>query len=148
MNSFYKGCILLINISSSCYTTINKIDSDIDKEIKEATRLEQQNKSTKLKPFDNTLMDDLSMYDKMPYTSNYDLCNSNTVGLESGNLLKSYRVNEKEPYIIEQDEGRFHIKIASLNHQPEIVESDNSLVGSESLTQDQLESLLEDSTDM
>lgn len=148
MNSFYKGCILLININSSCYTTINKIDSDIDKEIKEATRLEQQNKSTKLKPFDNTLMDDLSMYDKMPYTSNYDLCNSNTVGLESGNLLKSYRVNEKEPYIIEQDEGRFHIKIASLNHQPEIVESDNSLVGSESLTQDQLESLLEDSTDM
>lgn len=148
MNSFYKGCILLINISSSCYTTINKIDSDIDKEIKEATRLEQQNKSTKLKPFDNTLMDDLSMYDKMPYTSNYDLCNSNTVGLESGNLLKSYRVNEKEPYIIEQDEGRFHIKIASLNHQPEIVESDNSLVGSESLTQDQLETLLEDSTEM
>ena len=110
--------------------------------------MEQKNKSTKLKPFDNTLMDDLSMYDKMPYTSNYDLCNSNTVGLESGNLLKSYRVNEKEPYIIEQDERRFHKKITSVSHQPEFVEPDNILASSESLTQDQLESLLEDSTDM
>lgn len=148
MNSLNKGCILLINISGSYETIIYKIDRDINKEIKEATRLEQQNKPTKLKPFDNTLMDDLCMYDKMPYSSNYDLCNSNTVGLESGNLLKSYRVKEKEPYIIEQDEKRFHIKTAPVKHQPELEEYDSSLVDSESLTPDQLESLLEDSSDM
>ncbi len=84
------------------------------------------------------------MYDKMPYSSNYDLCNSNTVGLESGNLLKSYRVNEKEPYIIEQDEKRFHINTAPVKHQPKLEES----VNPESLTPDQLESLLEDSKAM
>ena len=88
------------------------------------------------------------MYDKMPYSSNYDLCNSNTVGLESGNLLKSYRVKEKEPYIIEQDEKRFHIKTTPVKHQPKLEEADNHLVDSESLTPDQLESLLEDSPDM
>lgn len=87
------------------------------------------------------------MYDKMPYSSNYDLCNSNTVGLESGNLLKSYRVNEKEPYIIEQDEKRFHIKTAPVKLQPELEDSDNTVVDSESLTPDQLESLLEDPAD-
>lgn len=88
------------------------------------------------------------MYDKMPYSSNYDLCNSNTVGLESGNLLKSYRVKEKEPYIIEQDEKRFHISTAPIKQQPKIEESDNIVIDPESLTSDQLESLLEDSSDM
>ncbi|MBS5932382.1 MAG: hypothetical protein KIC94_05855 [Clostridiales bacterium] len=110
--------------------------------------MEQQNKATKLKPFDNTLMDDLCMYDKMPYSSNYDLCNSNTVCLESGNLLKSYRVNEKEPYIVKQDEKRFFINITSVNPKPEPSESDNLIVDSEGLTPDQLESLLEDSSDI
>lgn len=110
--------------------------------------MEQQNKSTQLKPFDNTLMDDLCMYDRMPYSSNYDLCNSNTVGLESGNLLKSYRVKEKGPYIIEQDEKRFHINTAPIKHQPKLEESDNLVIDPESLTSDQLESLLEDSSDI
>lgn len=88
------------------------------------------------------------MYDKMPYSSNYDLCNSNTVGLESGNLLKSYRVNEKEPYIIELDEKRFHINTVPVKLQPMLEETDDLIVDPESLTPDQLESLLEDSSNM
>lgn len=104
----------------------------------------EQHKNTKLKPFDNTLMDDLSMYDKMPYSSNYDLCNSNTVCKESGNLLKSYRVNEKEPYIIKQDEKRFQPKKVNTDALPDIEEPIHSLDDSESLTAEQLESLLED----
>lgn len=88
------------------------------------------------------------MYDRMPYSSNYDLCNSNTVGLESGNLLKSYRVKEKGPYIIEQDEKRFHINTTPIKHQPKLEESDNIVIDPESLTSDQLESLLEDSSDI
>jgi hypothetical protein len=107
--------------------------------------LEQQNIAAKLKPFDNTLLDDLSMYDKMPYSSNYDLCNSNTVRLESGNLLKSYRVSEKEPYIIKQDEKRFHVYQAPTKDATEEQESEAHLDDSESLTAEQLESLLADS---
>lgn len=130
MNSIYKGCIL-VNI------IIWRI------RYKEATRVEQH-KNTKLKPFDNTLMDDLSMYDKMPYSSNYDLCNSNTVCKESGNLLKFYRVNEKEPYIIKQDEKRFQPRKVNTDALPDIEEPIDSLDDSESLTAEQLESLLED----
>ncbi len=89
-------------------------------------------------------MDDLSMYDKMPYKSNYDLCNSNTVCLESGNLLKSYRVSEKEPYIIKQDEKRFQILRETVQPMPELEESDTAFDDSDSLTPEQLESLLDD----
>ncbi|WP_310605005.1 hypothetical protein [Anaerosporobacter sp.] len=107
--------------------------------------MEEQTKTTKLKPFDNTLMEDLSMYDKMPYTSTYDLCNTNTVCLESGNLLKSYRIKEKEPYVIKQDENRFRVNAAPVRQQPVMIEPDPVLDDSEQLTPEQLESLLEDS---
>lgn len=130
-----KGCILIIEIIDT---------GDSYSAIKEATRLEQKNTAAKLKPFDNTLLDDLSMYDKMPYTSNYDLCNSNTVCKESGNLLKSYRVSEKEPYIIKQDENRFHVYETPAKETLGDHESDTQLDNSESLTAEQLESLLED----
>lgn len=109
--------------------------------------MEQQQNANKLKPFDNTLMDDLTMYDKMPYHSNYDLCNSNTVCLESGNLLKSYRVNEKEPYVIEQDEDRFRVSVKPSVPLADIEEPIGLADDSESLTTEQLESLLEDSDD-
>lgn len=105
----------------------------------------KQNIAAKLKPFDNSLLDDLSMYDNMPYSCNYDLCNSNTVCLKSGNLLKSYRVSEKEPYIIKQDERKFQVNTSPRKHLPEVDESDSHIDDSESLTPEQLESLLEDS---
>lgn len=45
------------------------------------------------KPYDTTLEENISMYDKLPYKRNVDLCNISTLGLNSGNLVKFYRCN-------------------------------------------------------
>lgn len=58
------------------------------------------------KPYDTTLEDNISMYDKLPYKRNEDLCNISTLGLNSGNLVKFYRCNgsEEAKEIANQDE--------------------------------------------
>lgn len=48
------------------------------------------------KPYDTTLEENMSMYDKLPYKRNEDLCNVSTLGLNSGNLVKFYRCNGSE----------------------------------------------------
>lgn len=48
------------------------------------------------KPYDTTLEENISMYDKLPYKRNEDLCNVSTLGLNSGNLVKFYRCNGSE----------------------------------------------------
>lgn len=104
----------------------------------------QSNPKKKLKPFDNTLMDDLCMYDKMPYVSNYDLCNSSTVTIQSGNLLKSYRVKELEPYIIKPDETRFQYHSSESLQSQKNSSCEEVITDSEELSKEQLDSLLKD----
>lgn len=48
------------------------------------------------KPYDTTLEDNISMYDKLPYKRNEDLCNVSTLALNSGNLVKFYRCTDTE----------------------------------------------------
>lgn len=48
------------------------------------------------KPYDTTLEENISMYDKLPYKRNVDLCNISTLCLNSGNLVKYYRCNGSE----------------------------------------------------
>ncbi len=43
------------------------------------------------RPYDTSLENNSSMYDKLPYQRNTDLCNASTIQLNSGNLLKYYR---------------------------------------------------------
>ena len=43
------------------------------------------------KPYDTSLENNFSMYDKLPYQRNAELCNASTIRLNSGNLLKYYR---------------------------------------------------------
>lgn len=45
----------------------------------------------KLKPFDLTLVEDMSMYDHLPYQRDADRCNAGAIALYSGNVLKYYR---------------------------------------------------------
>lgn len=45
----------------------------------------------KLKPFDLSLVDDMSMYDNLPYQRDSDRCNAGAIAMYSGNLLKYYR---------------------------------------------------------
>lgn len=58
------------------------------------------------KPYDTKLEDNISMYDKLPYKRNEDLCNMHTLSLNSGNLVKFYRCNgsEETKDIANQDE--------------------------------------------
>lgn len=42
-------------------------------------------------PYDYTLEEKISMYDLMPYNRDNTLCNGDTLGLISGNIIKYYR---------------------------------------------------------
>ncbi len=44
----------------------------------------------KLKPFDLSMADDMSMYDNLPYQRDSDRCNAGALALYSGNILKYY----------------------------------------------------------
>lgn len=48
----------------------------------------------------------MSMYDKLPYQRNSDMCNASTLALNSGNLVKYYRCNipQEAKKIDNQDE--------------------------------------------
>ena len=51
-----------------------------------------------LKPYDDTIWEDWSLYDNMPYVWNHDLSTGNTLSYESGNLIKAYRYKLQDPY--------------------------------------------------
>lgn len=42
-------------------------------------------------PYDTSLEDNMSMYDKLKYKRDADLCNASALALNSGNLVKYYR---------------------------------------------------------
>lgn len=48
---------------------------------------------TKAAFYDTSLEDRIKMYDQFPYTHNVNLCNSDTVRLYSGNVIKSSTYN-------------------------------------------------------
>ena len=51
-----------------------------------------------LKPYDEFVWEQLSIYDKMPYE--WDMDNERCLTLVSVNLIKGYRFKIKEPYKI------------------------------------------------
>lgn len=44
-------------------------------------------------PYDKSLEENISMYDKQAYICDVTLCNADTLGLVSGNVIKYYRCN-------------------------------------------------------
>ena len=52
----------------------------------------------KLKPFDLSLVDDMSMYDHLPYQRDSDRCNAGALALYSGNVLKYYQCSFGETF--------------------------------------------------
>lgn len=58
-------------------------------------------------PYDTTLEENISLYDRLPYKRNEDLCNASTLALESGNLIKYYRCTQIEPVEIETQDEHF-----------------------------------------
>ncbi len=51
-----------------------------------------------LKPYDETMWENFTLYDNMPYV--WDTDYERRLTLESGNLIKGYRCKIKEPYEI------------------------------------------------
>ena len=58
--------------------------------------------SSHLRPYDSTLEDKTTIYDKQPYKKDPDLCGADKVKLVSGNVVKYNTQNYKptEPFII------------------------------------------------
>jgi hypothetical protein len=41
-------------------------------------------------PYDFSMEENITMYDKMPYIRDVNICNRDTIGLFSGNIIKFY----------------------------------------------------------
>lgn len=67
----------------------------------------EEKKYTPILPFDITQGERIRMYDNMPYVHDVDLCNKDTVALESGNVLKFYRCAKQPPRYIGGDPAYF-----------------------------------------
>lgn len=59
-------------------------------------------------PYDATLEENMSMYDKLPYKRNADMCNASTLALVTGNLVKFYRCTYDEPTEIDTQDSNFN----------------------------------------
>lgn len=56
------------------------------------------NKFTPVKPYDDSMWDSNSIYDKMPYTWDPDLNVDRIFARISGNIIKAYRCRIDEPF--------------------------------------------------
>lgn len=56
---------------------------------------------TSLLPYEFTVSDNLDMYDHLTYTRDVNLCNDESITLESGNVIKRYRYNTSQAYGID-----------------------------------------------
>lgn len=54
-------------------------------------------KDMPMKPYEDTMWDQFSMYEKMPYIWNTDLNAERVFRKESGNIIKAYRCKIEEP---------------------------------------------------
>lgn len=64
-------------------------------------------------PYDATLEENMSMYDKLPYKRNEDMCNASALALESGNLIKYYRCAEIDSIDIQTQDEHFSAIVAA-----------------------------------
>ncbi len=58
---------------------------------------------TPILPFDVTYGEQFAMYDHQAYIKNNEMCNQNTVKLESGNVTRFYRCSMQQPVKIGGD---------------------------------------------
>lgn len=55
-------------------------------------------KDMPVKPYEDTMWDQFSMYEKMPYIWNSDFNADRVLRRESGNIIKAYRCKIEEPF--------------------------------------------------
>lgn len=64
---------------------------------------QMKDKLFRFRHYDNSLENNLSMYDHMPYYRDENLCNQSTIALESGNVIKYYRVKLLDPFELKKN---------------------------------------------
>jgi hypothetical protein len=62
-----------------------------------------QNKSTPVKPYDDSLWERNSLYDRMPYVWDQDLNVEKIFKRVTGNVIKAYRCQFKETYEVKHE---------------------------------------------
>ncbi|MDD3174605.1 MAG: hypothetical protein PHF63_13255 [Herbinix sp.] len=56
-----------------------------------------------VKPYDDSMWERYSIYDKIPYVWDADLNTEKTFNTISGNIIKSYRCKFEEPYEVKHE---------------------------------------------
>lgn len=108
--------------------------------------MEGKKSTSRLRPYDSSMEDNLTMYDDIPYERDTDLCNQKTITLHSPNMLKyySYEINQSTYQVPNQDDlfvkklEDMRQRLASAQSQPE------SAGEKDVITQEQIQELVED----
>ena len=81
--------------------------------------------SSHLRPYDSTLEDNMTIYDKQPYKKDPDLCGADKVKLVSGNVVKFYTQNYKrtEPFIIDNKDCEIKERLINYEKQRQLGEA-------------------------
>lgn len=61
---------------------------------------EKETNTTPIKPYDDSTWDHWSIYDNVPFERDYKSREEDNLSLISGNIIKSYRCQIKEPYVV------------------------------------------------
>lgn len=72
------------------------------------------------RPYEAVLEDNLSMYDRLPYRRDAELCNKSTLALVSGNLIKYYRCASQEMLQVNNQDENFAAILAFHKKEEEI----------------------------
>ncbi len=100
--------------------------------------------------YDGTLDYGITMYDELPYQRDADVCNSSTVALYSGHIIKYYLCNNKqEEYPINNRDDDIELILQKISEQEALrriseAEALPSEAPSDEITQEQIQTLLED----
>lgn len=100
--------------------------------------------------YDGTLDYGITMYDELPYQRNADVCNSSTVALYSGHIIKYYLCNNKqEEFLINNRDDDIEHILQKISEQEALrrmsaAETVSSEIPSDEITQEQIQTLLED----
>lgn len=100
--------------------------------------------------YDGTLDYGITMYDELPYQRDADVCNSSTVALYSGHIIKYYLCNNKqEEYPINNRDDDIELILQKISEQEALrriseAEALPSEDSSDEITQEQIQTLLED----
>lgn len=103
-----------------------------------------------LRPFDESMITDLSMYDHMPYIRDSGICNIETVRLVSGNIIKYYRYDTNLPFNLDNQDEMIRKKLDELRklRAQELQEVISDVEFGNKLTEEQVKRLVEDEAEI